>query len=462
MWYTFIRTGNLSPSSHTLRNTVPLVFRGEGSMSEKNREDEVRAALEPFDRQPEPDQDSEPADAGRDQIPIPAEREEDVEPRHSSPVGEVLSISTTPLEEQEPEQAVTVDRAPGQPLRLLLVPTTAKERIVAGIALYLVLAVVFFDLGQAAYFTFFQTTTVTLLARDQPITTTQTMQLVRWLPTEGKSQLRVRSLMQVTLSQQATGQATGTFHQQPTYAVGSLTFYNGQFSSQTVSKGTIFTSATGIAVITDQAAFIPAGNPPSYGEATVPAHAVNVGEGGNIQAGEINGPCCGSAILVRNTQNFTGGQDAKTYPMVTQSDLDRLSAPLKRSLTQSMQAALNAQVRTGETLLLDSCRAQLTPDRQAGDLWRHFLRHEGFASNGCLSPDCSGPLNAWQRLPPDRTHKPDAEETDTHQGGDAVDGFSRSLVGIPAKRATTANAEKPHCRKTHAGSSTPAFSTAGD
>src|SRR5260370_39176524 len=77
------------------------------------------------------------------------------------------------------------------------------------------------------------------------------------------------------------------------------------------------------------------------------AHAIRAGAVGNIRAGDI--AVTGSALQVSNSQ-FQGGQDARDFTYVTQSDVDRPATMLKTQVTQSMQAALGQQLVPGEQL----------------------------------------------------------------------------------------------------------------
>src|SRR5713226_9136409 len=61
-----------------------------------------------------------------------------------------------------------------------------------------------------------------------------------------------RTLAPVTLTRSLTIPTTGTGHQDARAATGTLTFYNGLLTSQTVPIGTVFTGADGIQVSTDQ------------------------------------------------------------------------------------------------------------------------------------------------------------------------------------------------------------------
>src|SRR6266567_1642358 len=175
----------------------------------------------------------------------------------------------------------------------------------------------------------------------------------------------------VTITQRTTAQATGSYHQDPTYAIGYVTFYNGEFSPITIPAGTQLSAHEGKAVVTTQTATVPgidrSANPPALGEATIPARAVTMGAGGNIDAYSISGPCCASSVLVKNVQTFTGGQDEENYAIVRQRDIDSQITPLRQTIAQSMTTTLRSQVKPGETLVPSVCGPTFTPDHKAGD-----------------------------------------------------------------------------------------------
>jgi hypothetical protein len=142
--------------------------------------------------------------------------------------------------------------------------------------------------------------------------------------------------------------------------------YNGQFQSVTVAAGTILTGTSGIQVVTDQDANIPAGNPPSYGQVSVSAHAINAGVSGNIPSYDINQACCATSVLVKNMQPFYGGQDERTYTTVTQKDIHSISTVLKTTLAQSITGALQGQLKPDEQLLKVPCTPIVTSDHPIG------------------------------------------------------------------------------------------------
>ena len=200
------------------------------------------------------------------------------------------------------------------------------------------------------------TVTVTLAARSQQVSLQGTLQLGR-------------VVNPITLSQSQTVQTTGKGHQDAKQATGSITFYNGQATQVTVPAGTTLTGNSGEQIVTDQDANIPAESqaiPPTLGQATVPAHAVTPGSRGNIAVGDINQPCCTTAIKAINTTSFIGGQDERNFQTVAPSDITNTAAPLKTTLDQSMQDTLTGQLKSGEALGSPHCTPAITADHQAG------------------------------------------------------------------------------------------------
>ncbi len=197
--------------------------------------------------------------------------------------------------------------------------------------------------------------TVTLISTEQRITTTAAIQVPG------------RALLPLTLMQSTTTLATGHRHQDATQAHGTITFYNGLFTSQTIATGTIFTASNGAQIVTTQPAIIPAGNPPSYGQVTVLAHAVIPGAQGNIQAFDINIACCATSVLAKNTEAFHGGAAARDYIVVTKADIDQAAGTLQSTLDKSKQAALQAQLAPGEELVSPPCSHKIRSDHQPED-----------------------------------------------------------------------------------------------
>jgi Baseplate J-like protein len=196
--------------------------------------------------------------------------------------------------------------------------------------------------------------TITIIPASQTVTLVSTMQLGRVLPP-------------LTISQSQTVPTTGKGHQDAKAATGFITLYNGQFQNVTIAAGTILTGASGIQVVTDQDADIPAANPPAFGQVTVSAHAMKAGIRGNIPASDINQACCATSVLVKNTQPFYGGQDERTYTTVTHNDIHSVSTVLKTTIAQSITGALQGQHRSQEQLQLLPCTPTVSSNHQPGD-----------------------------------------------------------------------------------------------
>jgi Baseplate J-like protein len=200
--------------------------------------------------------------------------------------------------------------------------------------------------------------TVTLVPKSQEVTLITTLQFGRLLAP-------------ITLSQTATAPTTGKGHQDARSATGILTFYNGQLSVQTVPARTILTGTDGVQIVTDQDATIPAldptANPPTVGQITVSAHAINPGMSGNIPAYDISQPCCLASVIAKNTAAFHGGANERNFQTVTKSDIDVTAGQLKDTLNLSAQGALQGELKAGEALASQTCSPAVSSNHQAGD-----------------------------------------------------------------------------------------------
>jgi hypothetical protein len=152
---------------------------------------------------------------------------------------------------------------------------------------------------------------------------------------------------------------------------------------QTVAAATILTGADGVRIRTDAPVVVPAGNPPRFGIVMVPAHAVQTGPAGNIAAYDVNGLCCAAGIAVKNTTAFTGGQNARDYPAVTQRNLESVAKSLTLALTKSAQDTFRAQVRPDEQ---ETGSTQCTPAIRAD----HPVGSESSQVTVAVSVTCQG------------------------------------------------------------------------
>jgi hypothetical protein len=213
--------------------------------------------------------------------------------------------------------------------------------------------------------------TVTIIPASTQFATTRTVTIVSTKANAAQQQIPGRLLEMIALSQAKTVPATGTGHQQAQAAHGFITFYNALPTPQTIPAGELLTGADRVEVVTLQDTVIPAGTLATNGQITVTAQAVNVGPQGNIAAGDIYGKCCRDDVFVSNSP-FHGGQDARSYHMVTQQDINGVPPALKTSLDQSVQAALSQQVHPNETLVTPvPCATSVTSDHKAGSEASH-------------------------------------------------------------------------------------------
>ncbi len=248
--------------------------------------------------------------------------------------------------------------------------------------------------------------TITLVPTTQQIRTTQTITV-----TTGQAtgiQLQGRTLAAITMNQARSVATTGKGHQDAKAGHGYITFYNAATYPQTVTAGTILTGADGIQVITEQDANIPAASYPTFGQTTVPALSASTGPGGNIRAGDIYGPCCRLNVSAVTTV-FSGGQEARDYQTVTPQDITTVAASLKTSLNQSVQAALQTQVHSDETLITPlPCQQNVKPDHHPGEEAAHV--------NITVSETCTGMTYSTQAYQTRITQI--ANQQATHQLGD--------------------------------------------
>jgi len=177
--------------------------------------------------------------------------------------------------------------------------------------------------------------------------------------------ISTRHLAPITLMESLSANTTGKGHQDARSASGTLTFYNGEFTPETIAAGTVFTGSDGVQVVTDRFVMIPAATPPYLGWASVTAHAVAVGAAGNIRAGDINKACCFPSVEVKNTMPFIGGTYKRYYRAVAKVDVDTPVSELKHMLSQQIAAAF--LLRPGEALQKSNCMFGVSSNHRIGD-----------------------------------------------------------------------------------------------
>ena len=268
---------------------------------------------------------------------------------------ELPSIESQPGTPDESDQQDTEPTRPHQKHRVLIPLCVGGLLCIIGLSAFIAIQV--FPL-------FAPEATITIVPNTQQIRTT-----TRITVTTGRAtgtQLQGRALAAITMNQARTVATTGEGHQDAKAGQGYITFYNAAPYPQTVPAGTLLTGADGIQVVTDQDATIAAVQYPTLGQTTITAHATMTGPASNIAAGDIYGPCCRLNVSAVSS-TFTGGQQARDYPTVMQQDITTVAARLTTSLNQSVQAALQTQVQSDETLITPlPCQQSVNPDHQPG------------------------------------------------------------------------------------------------
>ena len=211
--------------------------------------------------------------------------------------------------------------------------------------------------------------TITIVPVSQAVSTHTTLTLTTAAtrgPTTGTSSLPAQRLPAVTMSQERTAPTTGTMHQEARAAHGVITFYNAATVAQSIPAGTLLVGTSGVQVVTEQDASVPAAVFPTFGSRSVETQAVTAGPIGNIAAGDIYGPCCRASISAVNTA-LSGGQQARDSRTVTTQDISTIATALHSSLVKSAQAALQTQVQPGDSVLTPlSCQEHITSNPQPG------------------------------------------------------------------------------------------------
>jgi hypothetical protein len=209
--------------------------------------------------------------------------------------------------------------------------------------------------------------TVTTVPISEEVHLTSAITAVPGNPDERRHEVGARLLSVTTPAVAQTVPTTGTGRMPATHATGTVTFYNEATYAQTITAGTVLTGADGVHIVTKTAAFIPAGNPPSFGVSTVAAYALLTGPGGNIAAFDLDRLCCAASVAVKNTMAFTGGQRARDFAAVAQRDVAQVAGPLTATLSGEAQTSFAAEVRPNEQSVRPAqCAPTVHPDHPVG------------------------------------------------------------------------------------------------
>jgi hypothetical protein len=206
--------------------------------------------------------------------------------------------------------------------------------------------------------------TITITPRASSLSQIITAQAVTGSP--GPGQLQARFLSATTPTYTAVALARGLGSQPARQARGQITFYNLAPFPQPIPAGTRLSARGGVQVKTLRRAVVPAGDAPVQGVVTVAAQALQGGPGGNIPAGAVSQECCADTLLegvyAKNLAPFGGGQDAQSFRVVLQSDIDTVVPPLIEQGDQDARATLRSLVDPGEQPAGEST---CTPDIKA-------------------------------------------------------------------------------------------------
>jgi hypothetical protein len=336
----------------------------------------VMETTEGQEEEPLPEQGKPQGDAEQDCLPPIAEEEESrTPPAPPQPQGELDAPEPMPPPHEPRPLSLPVVAARSQrSFPLLVAGTLGISIILLGVALGILLATNPTSLGPMIAWLpgITPTASVTLTPAQESLHVSVPITAVTGTPDPSREQVSARLLSVKSHTFTQTVPATGHGHTQAQQAQGTLTFYNAAPYAQTVAAGTVLTGADGVELVTDQVAYLPAGNLPDVGMATVPAQAVQVGQEGNIAPLDLNGLCCVAGVSVKNTDAFVGGQNARDYTVVTRQDVEAVSGPQGSTLTQAAQASLQGEVRPNEQLASSAqCHPVLRTDHPIGSEATH-------------------------------------------------------------------------------------------
>ncbi len=212
------------------------------------------------------------------------------------------------------------------------------------------------------------TATVTLFPTQQALNQTYSFLAVTGTADPVQKQVSSRLLTFTTPTKTETITTTGTAQTPPIQAQGAVTFYNETPYSQTIDAGTVITGSDGVQIVTDETVTIAAGSGATNGSATITAHTIQAGSAANIAPLDINGLCCVAGILVKNTSGFTGGEDPKSYPTLSQSDVDAATKQIAGTLDPLAKVAITSQMKTTEQILTPlNCTYQTIATPKVGE-----------------------------------------------------------------------------------------------
>jgi hypothetical protein len=202
-------------------------------------------------------------------------------------------------------------------------------------------------------------------------------------------QIPMHTITATGVSDVRTVQGTGVTQAGGTRATGLLLLRNGSGIAATVPANTVITTASGIAVVTNDDVQVPPANQQTqqFGQVSVGAHARDTGLDGNIAAISISGPCCASAtntLFASNPDAFTGGAAGTRYTFVRQADVDGVTPQLKGQAIDRAFARLGQQSVAGEMFTTHpQCQDEMQVSQPIGDTGVAIVSTQVSATSVC-------------------------------------------------------------------------------
>ena len=173
--------------------------------------------------------------------------------------------------------------------------------------------------------------------------------------------------LDATASESLTVTSNSTRQLPATFATGYVTFWCTPMTScpngYTVPAGTLLGSVSGAKYVTDTGATFPSCSPSSEIRVT----ALTPGAGGNAGAGALLYAAVPSYIHVTNHGGIAGGVNARTIPIVSQSDIDAATTQLTAKLEPELSSQLRAQAGLLSVVPTGSPTFKTVTSAHAGD-----------------------------------------------------------------------------------------------
>jgi hypothetical protein len=252
-------------------------------------------------------------------------------------------------------------------------------RAIAVAGVLLVLALV----GSLIYaFTYLPEATITLLPQtkhfqDQPVEITvltpggspESLGVSSTLPAGDVLTATINAVpISAEIVEEGTRAASGTRQEPRGRAQGTMSFVNREPQAVVVPKGTRFTASNGVVVETTQAGTVPAtvfGQ--TFGRLSLPIVANVEGPEGNLKEGAAAGVWKG---LVEYYSSALEGGTLETFSVVTQEDIDALTAELRAQADKRPYGVIAERVPEGHKLITQTVALSdivSVADRKAGE-----------------------------------------------------------------------------------------------